>query len=58
MKKSFFLILIAFIAFASKSQNYFETLIPTDDGVFREGKFVVLSRLFENRFEKSVETEK
>ena len=41
MKKSFFLILIAFIAFASKSQNYFETLIPADDGVFREGKFVV-----------------
>ncbi len=41
MKKISFLLLGLIIALSGISQNGFETIIPTEDGVFREGKLVV-----------------
>ena len=41
MKKISFLLLSLLIATSSMSQTGFETIIPTEDGVFREAKHVI-----------------
>jgi len=41
MKKLLFLLMSLIIAISGMAQNYFEKIIPSEDGVIRHGKFVV-----------------
>ena len=41
MKKLSFLLLCLIIAISGMAQNYFENIIPSEDGVLRQGHFVV-----------------
>ena len=41
MKKLLSLLAIVFLAFAGDAQNYFEKIIPYEDGIMRQGQYVV-----------------
>ena len=41
MKKLLLFLIIVFIAFAGDAQNFFEKIIPNEDGIMRQGQYVV-----------------
>ena len=41
MKKLLLFLIIVFLAFAGDAQNFFEKIIPNEDGIMRQGQYVV-----------------